>query len=104
MYILFRKVINNMKKFNLLMTAIPALLLSNIQSFAGEGIVNNLIDNNKPNTGDTNTMLIYGGVVAVVIILLLALNLKKPKKDNSEENNEVQNSVENNNIDNNNSN
>ena len=91
-----------MKKFNLLMTAIPALLLSNIQSFAGEGIVNKLIDNNKPNTGDTNTMLIYGGVVAVVIILLLVLNLKKPKKDNNEIATNTQDSIENNNTNDNN--
>lgn len=87
-----------MKKINLLMTAIPALLLSKIQSFAGEGVVNNmLLDNNKPNTGDTNTMLIYGAVVVIVVILLLVLNLKKPKKDNNEQNIEIKDSVENNN-------
>ena len=92
-----------MKKINLLMTAMPALLLSSIHSFAGEGIVNNVLsDNNKPNTGDTNTMLIYGAVVAVVIILLLVLNLKKPKKDNDEIATNTQDSIENNNTNDNN--
>ena len=86
-----------MKKTKLLIATLPALLLSKIQSFAGDGIINNtLLDSNKPNTGDTNTILIYGAVVATVIILLLVLNLKKPKKNSEEQNTEIKDSIENN--------
>ena len=66
------------------------------ESFAGDRLfdfVNTVSD--KPNTGDSNTMIIYGSLAIVALIVLIMLNVKDSKKKNNEENNIKDNTEDN---------
>lgn len=76
-----------MKKYALLMTSALGVMVNNIKSFAGDSLVYNLVSKvndgvlDKPNTGDTNSLLVYGGIIAVVVILLVLINMKGSKNN-----------------------
>lgn len=67
-------------------------VLSSIKNvFAGDKLIDfNLVSaeiSNKPNTGDTNTLIIYGSVALIALLVLIFINVKglKKNKDNNEQ-------------------
>lgn len=70
-------------------------------SFAGDKLIGGLFGNlnaisDKPNTGDTNTLVIYGAVAIIALIMLIVINVKdsnfnkKNKQEDAENKQEAQ--------------
>ena len=96
-----------MKKIVSLGALFTSILASTVASFAGDkSLLSNIANSGieKPNTGDTNMILVYGGIIAVVAILLVVINLKGSKKNTSENANESLENKDSNTIENNNDN
>lgn len=79
-----------MKKYMTSMSLALCGVFSSITSvFAGDKLINfNVIStevSNKPNTGDTNTLIIYGSIAVVALLALIFVNLKSSKKKNNDE-------------------
>lgn len=66
-------------------TALFTSILSIKNSLAGDYIFNmeRLGHLDKPNTGDTNTFVIYGAIALIALISLILLNLKDSNKNTS---------------------
>lgn len=80
-----------MKKLASLGVLVSSILMSTMTSFAGDRLLSNAFElsTNKPNTGDTNMVLIYGAIIAVAIVLLIVINFKGSKKNKNENFNEL---------------
>lgn len=78
--------------------ALCGVLSSITNVFAGDKLINfNTIStevSNKPNTGDTNTLIIYGSIAVIALLVLIFINIKDlgKKKDNNEQ--QVNDSIE----------
>ena len=74
----------NMKKCIFFTTTTLFTMINSGISYAGDYLIDRPVDfTNKPNTGDTNTLIIYSAILGVSVIALLFLNLtgKSKKKD-----------------------
>lgn len=80
-----------MKKLASLSVLVSSVLMSTMTSFAGDRLLSNTFElsTNKPNTGDTNMVLIYGAIIAVAVLLLVIINFKGSKKNKNENSNEL---------------
>lgn len=80
-----------MKKLASLSVLVSSVLMSTMTSFAGDRLLSNAFElsTNKPNTGDTNMVLIYGAIIALAVLLLVIINFKGSKKNKNENSNEL---------------
>lgn len=78
--------------------ALCGVLSSITNVFAGDKLINfNAISekvSNKPNTGDTNTLIIYGSIAIIALLVLIFINLKDSKKKNDKNEQQVNDSIE----------
>lgn len=79
-----------MKKYITSMSLALCGVLSSITNvFAGDKLISfgtiSIGVSNKPNTGDTNTLIIYGSIAVVALLALIFINLKGLKKNNNDE-------------------
>ena len=69
--------------------ALCGVLSSITNVFAGDKLISfgtiSIGVSNKPNTGDTNTLIIYGSIAVVALLALIFINLKGSKKNNNEQ-------------------
>lgn len=66
-------------------TALFSTIASVTTALAGDKIFSNTFDKvvdftDKPNTGDTNTLVIYASIAIIAIIALVVINVKDSKK------------------------
>lgn len=66
-------------------TALFSAIASMKISLAGDKMFYNVLENSvnftdKPNTGDTNTLVIYASIAIIALIALVVINVKDSKK------------------------
>lgn len=75
-----------LKKSIFLTTTMISGALCSMTSFAGDKAIYDIFNksvgelSDKPNTGDTNIMLLYGAIAVIALVALIVVNVKGNKK------------------------
>lgn len=87
-----------MRKYISLISLISFGFLTSIKNvFAGDEFIKfNTVSSeiiNKPNTGDTNALIIYGSIIAISILALIIINIKSLRKNKNNNESKIDNST-----------